>query len=162
MLHGARQDIPQSSLLVSVSLLSFLLQYIYPSQKVVSRIPTITSIPPTSESDQLHQRRPAHPFSRIDISDEFSFNHMLEFSKLAVAFAIELGEWTKSEWGCPHVFQLAQFSVGYCTFPGLFRQRIKNVGNIWTSLKHYTIIRPVTILVCHSQTMSSEVSSWVI
>jgi len=28
---------------------------------------------------------------RIDISDEFSFLHMLEFSKLAVAFAIELG-----------------------------------------------------------------------
>jgi len=30
---------------------------------------------------------------RIDISDEFSFDHMLEFSKLAVAFAIELGGW---------------------------------------------------------------------
>ncbi|KAJ8523501.1 hypothetical protein ONZ45_g16 [Pleurotus djamor] len=30
---------------------------------------------------------------RIDISDEFSFEHMLEFSKLAVAFAIELGGW---------------------------------------------------------------------
>lgn len=30
-------------------------------------------------------------FSRIDISDEFSFDHMLEFSKLAVAFAMELG-----------------------------------------------------------------------
>ena len=29
--------------------------------------------------------------SRIDISDEFSFTHMLEFSKLAVAFAVELG-----------------------------------------------------------------------
>ncbi|KAF9218621.1 Zn-dependent exopeptidase [Gyrodon lividus] len=29
---------------------------------------------------------------RIDISSEFSFEHMLEFSKLAVAFAIELGE----------------------------------------------------------------------
>ncbi|PPQ74908.1 hypothetical protein CVT26_011403 [Gymnopilus dilepis] len=28
---------------------------------------------------------------RIDISDEFSFTHMLEFSKLAVAFAVELG-----------------------------------------------------------------------
>ncbi|KAJ4472299.1 peptidase [Lentinula aciculospora] len=28
---------------------------------------------------------------RIDISDEFSFEHMLEFSKLAVAFAVELG-----------------------------------------------------------------------
>ncbi|KIY72914.1 peptidase [Cylindrobasidium torrendii FP15055 ss-10] len=30
---------------------------------------------------------------RIDISEEFSFTHMLEFSKLAVAFAIELGGW---------------------------------------------------------------------
>jgi len=34
---------------------------------------------------------------RIDISEEFSFSHMLEFSKLAVAFAIELGGWTKSK-----------------------------------------------------------------
>lgn len=31
--------------------------------------------------------------SRIDVSDEFSFEHMLEFSKLAVAFAIELAGW---------------------------------------------------------------------
>jgi leucyl aminopeptidase len=30
---------------------------------------------------------------RIDISDEFSFEHALHFSKLAVAFAIELGGW---------------------------------------------------------------------
>lgn len=30
---------------------------------------------------------------RIDISPEFSFDHMLEFSKLAVAFAIELAGW---------------------------------------------------------------------
>jgi len=28
---------------------------------------------------------------RIDVSDEFSFDHMLEFSKLAVAFVVELG-----------------------------------------------------------------------
>jgi len=34
---------------------------------------------------------------RIDISDEFSFTHMLEFSKLAVAFAIELAGWSKYE-----------------------------------------------------------------
>jgi len=34
---------------------------------------------------------------RIDISPEFSFDHMLEFSKLAVAFAIELGGWGKSK-----------------------------------------------------------------
>jgi leucyl aminopeptidase len=30
---------------------------------------------------------------RIDVSDEFSFPHLLEFSKLAVAFAIELAGW---------------------------------------------------------------------
>jgi len=34
---------------------------------------------------------------RIDISPEFSFSHMLEFSKLAVAFAVELGGWVKSD-----------------------------------------------------------------
>ncbi|EAU84252.1 peptidase [Coprinopsis cinerea okayama7 len=33
---------------------------------------------------------------RIDISDEFSFTHMLEFSKLAVAFAVELGGWSET------------------------------------------------------------------
>ena len=35
-------------------------------------------------------------FSHIDISQEFSFDHMLEFSKLAVAFVIELGGWDKN------------------------------------------------------------------
>ena len=34
--------------------------------------------------------------SRMDISPEFSFEHMLEFSKLAVGFAIELGGWKKT------------------------------------------------------------------
>ncbi|KAH9979039.1 hypothetical protein BGW80DRAFT_1557591 [Lactifluus volemus] len=34
---------------------------------------------------------------RIDISPEFSFTHMLEFSKFAVAFVIELAGWTKNE-----------------------------------------------------------------
>lgn len=34
-----------------------------------------------------------HSGSRMDVSDEFSFSHMLEFSKLAVAFAVELGGW---------------------------------------------------------------------
>ncbi|PPQ77340.1 hypothetical protein CVT25_010922 [Psilocybe cyanescens] len=34
---------------------------------------------------------------RIDISDEFSFSHMLEFSKLAVAFAVELGSYDSSK-----------------------------------------------------------------
>lgn len=32
----------------------------------------------------------------MDVSDEFSFTHMLEFSKLAVAFAIELAGWKKA------------------------------------------------------------------
>ncbi|KLO12837.1 peptidase [Schizopora paradoxa] len=41
------------------------------------------------DSNQLiHSTR-----DRIDASDEFSFDHMLEFSKLAVAYAIELGGW---------------------------------------------------------------------
>jgi bacterial leucyl aminopeptidase len=34
--------------------------------------------------------------SRIDISPEFSFTHLLEFAKLATAFAIELGGWEKA------------------------------------------------------------------
>ncbi|KAI0692657.1 hypothetical protein BC835DRAFT_1356394 [Cytidiella melzeri] len=34
---------------------------------------------------------------RYDISPEFSFEHMLEFSKLAVGFAIELGGWSKKD-----------------------------------------------------------------
>jgi len=32
---------------------------------------------------------------RIDVSPEFSFTHMREFSKLAVAFAVECGGWSK-------------------------------------------------------------------
>jgi len=32
---------------------------------------------------------------RIDVSPEFSFEHMLEFSKLAVAYIVELGGWTE-------------------------------------------------------------------
>ncbi|KAI0771859.1 peptidase [Trametes elegans] len=34
---------------------------------------------------------------RYDVSDEFSFEHMLEFSKLAVSFAVELGGWKKAD-----------------------------------------------------------------
>ncbi|KAI5833219.1 Zn-dependent exopeptidase [Schizophyllum commune Tattone D] len=34
---------------------------------------------------------------RSDISDEFSFEHILEFSKLATAFAVELGGWSKKQ-----------------------------------------------------------------
>lgn len=66
-------------------------------QRARSRTPTTTSIPVTSE---LYA--PPHApiwltfsLSRIDISPEFSFDHMLEFSKLAVAFAVELGGWAQ-------------------------------------------------------------------
>ncbi|KAH9853778.1 peptidase [Lenzites betulinus] len=34
---------------------------------------------------------------RYDVSPEFSFEHMLQFSKLAVSFAIELGGWKKAD-----------------------------------------------------------------
>ncbi|KAJ7904363.1 peptidase [Mycena olivaceomarginata] len=39
-----------------------------------------------NSNQNIHSAR-----DRIDVSDEFSFDHMLEFSKLAVAFAVELG-----------------------------------------------------------------------
>jgi len=46
----------------------------------------------TIESSFGNSNKHIHSASdRIDISDEFSFSHMLEFSKLAVAFAVELG-----------------------------------------------------------------------
>jgi len=34
---------------------------------------------------------------RIDASDEFSFTHMLEYSKLAAAFVIELAGWKSDD-----------------------------------------------------------------
>jgi leucyl aminopeptidase len=34
---------------------------------------------------------------RLDISDEFSFDHMLQLAKLAAAYAVELGGWKKSD-----------------------------------------------------------------
>ncbi|KAJ3476962.1 hypothetical protein NLI96_g10793 [Meripilus lineatus] len=54
--------------------------------------PSVFTIESTFEnSNQLiHTAR-----DRSDVSPEFSFEHMLEFSKLAVAFAIELGGWNK-------------------------------------------------------------------
>jgi len=46
----------------------------------------------TIESSFENSNKNIHSINdRIDISDEFSFEHMLEFSKLAVAFAVELG-----------------------------------------------------------------------
>ncbi|TCD71301.1 Leucine aminopeptidase 1 [Steccherinum ochraceum] len=50
---------------------------------------TIESSFPNSNKN-IHSTR-----DRFDISPEFSFSHMLEFSKLAVTFAVELGGWTK-------------------------------------------------------------------
>jgi len=46
---------------------------------------TIESSFPNANHHNIHSSR-----DRIDISPEFSFDHMLEFSKLAVAFAMEL------------------------------------------------------------------------
>jgi len=52
----------------------------------------------TIESSFGNSNRNIHSANdRIDISPEFSFDHMLEFSKLAVAFAIELGGWSKPQ-----------------------------------------------------------------
>ncbi|KAJ7499095.1 peptidase [Mycena latifolia] len=46
----------------------------------------------TIESTFENSNKNIHSINdRIDASDEFSFSHMLEFSKLAVAFAVELG-----------------------------------------------------------------------
>ncbi|KAI0721876.1 peptidase [Cerioporus squamosus] len=52
---------------------------------------TIESSFPESNHQYIHTSN-----DRMDISDEFSFEHMREFSKLAVAFAVELGGWSKS------------------------------------------------------------------
>ncbi|KAF8205140.1 peptidase [Pholiota molesta] len=47
--------------------------------------------------EHLRELQQKHPFDQRPhhISDEFSFTHMLEFSKLAVAFAVELGNASK-------------------------------------------------------------------
>jgi len=54
--------------------------------------PSVFSIESTFENSNklIHSSR-----DRYDASPEFSFDHMLEFSKLAVAFAVELAGWTK-------------------------------------------------------------------
>lgn len=72
------------------------------TQRVSLRMQTIIISILRASKSIWKERRPihiylCHPLSRIDISDEFSFTHMLEFSKLAVAFAVELGGWTKSK-----------------------------------------------------------------
>ena len=75
----------------------FLIMMFRPPQRVHLRTPTITSTPQTSMCFTVSDERTLTEgkCSRIDISDEFSFGHMLEFSKLAVAFAIELGGWAQ-------------------------------------------------------------------
>jgi len=45
-----------------------------------------------SNHGNIHSAR-----DRIDVSPEFSFDHMLQFSKLAVAYVVELGGWTESK-----------------------------------------------------------------
>ncbi|KAI0712920.1 peptidase [Cerioporus squamosus] len=55
-------------------------------------IDTIESTFPESNHQYVHTVD-----DRYDVSDEFSFEHMREFSKLAVAFAVELGGWSESE-----------------------------------------------------------------
>ena len=69
-------------------------------QRVVLKIRTSISIRRTSQFLICHCRSIDPDLiapSRIDISDEFSFAHMLEFSKLAVAFAVELGGYDSSK-----------------------------------------------------------------
>lgn len=49
-----------------------------------------------TESSFEHDNKNIHSTNdRIDISPEFSFEHALHFSKLATAFAIELGGWAQ-------------------------------------------------------------------
>ncbi|KXN86341.1 Leucine aminopeptidase 1 [Leucoagaricus sp. SymC.cos] len=56
--------------------------------------PSIFTIESSFENSNKH----IHSMNdRIDVSDEFSFDHMLEFSKLAVAFAVELGGWSETK-----------------------------------------------------------------
>ena len=71
--------------------------FLFPA-KANSPIQTLTFIAPESTSflPSHHITNPTLFFSTIDFSPEFSFTHMLEFSKLAAAFAIELGEWEKA------------------------------------------------------------------
>ncbi|KAI0356646.1 peptidase [Trametes cingulata] len=57
--------------------------------------PSVFTIEATFENSNHGNIHSAN--DRYDISDEFSFSHMLEFSKLAVSFAIELGGWKKAD-----------------------------------------------------------------
>ncbi|KAL0581845.1 hypothetical protein V5O48_000213 [Marasmius crinis-equi] len=76
----------------------------YPDPFLNSPPPTWTPTPTYKESIYEEWVSPAplkfvvkklttHPPSHTDISEKFSFDHTLEFSKLAVSFAVELGGW---------------------------------------------------------------------
>jgi len=81
---------PYSILAVSTSLTAF-----PGSRELHAKLELECALHIRVSSSPLNRMRPHLAYSRIDISDEFSFSHMLEFSKLAVAFAIELGGWTE-------------------------------------------------------------------
>ncbi|CDO74057.1 hypothetical protein BN946_scf185043.g107 [Trametes cinnabarina] len=57
--------------------------------------PSVFTIEATYENSNHGNIHTAN--DRYDISPEFSFSHMLEFSKLAISFAIELGGWKKAD-----------------------------------------------------------------
>ena len=92
--HGVRQDSALRSSLVRFKTLVWGHSLTASMQRVPLKIWTRTFILRTSQflnlPLQIYRSWSNFP-SRIDISDEFSFTHMLEFSKLAVAFAVELG-----------------------------------------------------------------------
>jgi len=64
-----------------------------PQQRASSRIRTTSFTRQKSTSEASLADSHLTCFSRIDISDEFQFTHMLEFSKYAVGFVMELGSY---------------------------------------------------------------------
>lgn len=54
-------------------------------------------------------------YSRIDISLEFSFGHTLEFSKLAVAFVMELSTYIFGQYSPESKFNIVPDE--YCSLP---------------------------------------------
>ncbi|EIN07049.1 Zn-dependent exopeptidase [Punctularia strigosozonata HHB-11173 SS5] len=92
---------------------SGLISFVQALIETYCKLPWVTFTPPNSAgSDHMMWTRQGYPAAwvaegtfehmgtyihtendRIDISDEFSFEHMLEFAKLGVAYAIELGRW---------------------------------------------------------------------
>lgn len=63
------------------------------AQRASSRTTTATCTLPASTRVAFHLKRTciySRACSRIDVSPEFSFEHLLHFVKIAAAFAIEL------------------------------------------------------------------------